>query len=114
MFDELVAEEYVDHTGVPDREAYRQLIVESRAAFPDLLLTIEDEIVEGDRWVGRFRWSATHLGDFMGLPATGKSISIEAIGILRIVDGRLVERWNVSDVFGILQQIGGLPSHLED
>jgi predicted ester cyclase len=114
VFDELVAEEYVDHTGVPDREAYRQLIVESRAAFPDLRLTIEDEIVEGDRWVGRFRWIATHCGDFMGVPATGRQIIIEAIGILRIVDGRLVERWNVTDVFGLLQQIGGLPEQLAD
>jgi steroid delta-isomerase-like uncharacterized protein len=108
-FDELVAEDYVDHTGVPDRDTYRRLIVESRTAFPDLKLTIEDEIVEGDRWVGRFRWTATHRGLFMGLAGTGRHIEIDAIGILRIVDGRLVERWNVTDVFSLLQQIGGLP-----
>ena len=109
VFDELVAADYVDHTGVPDREAYRQLIVASRAAFHDLHLGIEDEIVEGDRWVGRFRWTATHGGDFMGIPATGRSIEIDAIGILRIVDGQMVERWNVTDALTLLQQIGAVP-----
>ncbi len=52
--------------------------------------------------VGRFRWTATHGGEFMGVPATGRRISIEGIGILRIVDGRMVERWNVTDVIGLL------------
>ena len=114
VFDELVSNDYIDHTGVPDRETYRQLIVQSRIAFPDLRLTIEDEIVEGERWVGRFRWTATHGGEFMGVPATGRRISIEGIGILRIVDGRMVERWNVTDVIGLLQQIGALPDQFAD
>ena len=108
-FDELVASEYVDHTGAPDRDSYRELLVRSRDAFPDLQLTIEDEIVEGERWVGRFRWRATHSGEFMGVAPTGRQIEIEGIGILRIVDGQLVERWNVTDVLDLLQQIGGLP-----
>ncbi len=108
-FDELVAADYVDHTGVPDRETYRRLVVASRQAFPDLHLAIEDEVVEGDRWVGRFRWSATHRGEFMGIPPTGKAIDIEGIGILRIADGQLVERWNVTDVLSLLQQIGAVP-----
>jgi predicted ester cyclase len=108
-FDELVASDYVDHTGVPDRETYRELLLRSRDAFPDLRLTIEDEIVEGDKWVGRFRWHATHSGEFMGVAPTGRAIDIEAIGILRIADGRLLERWNVTDVLGMLQQMGSLP-----
>ncbi len=113
-FDELVADEYVDHTGVPDRESYRELLFRSRDAFPDLQLTIEDEIVEGDRWVGRFRWHATHRGEFMGVAPTGRAIDIEAIGILRIVDGRLRERWNVTDVFALLQQMGALPERFTE
>ncbi len=108
-FDELVAPEYVDHTGIPDRESYRELLLRSRDAFPDLRLSIEDEVVEGDKWVGRFRWHATHGGEFMGVAATGRRIEIEGIGILRIVDGRLMERWNVTDVLDLLQQIDALP-----
>ncbi len=105
-FDELVAADYVDHTGATDREDYRDLIRATRTAFPDLHLEIEDLIAEGDKVVARFTARATHRAEFQGIPATGKQVSWEGIGILRFRNGQMVERWNQSDIPGLMEQLG--------
>jgi steroid delta-isomerase-like uncharacterized protein len=110
-FDALVAPEYQDHSGDPadppvGREEYRQLVQGSRAALPDLHMTLDDVFAEGDKVVVRVTWHASHSGDFLGIPSTGKPFTMTGIGILRIVDGRLVERWNVSDVLSAMRSLG--------
>lgn len=112
-FDELVDPEYRDHTdpaGEFGRDGYRALILQTRTALPDMRMTIEDEIAEGGRVVIRTTVRGTHRGDLLGVAPTGLTVTLHGIGILRIVDGRLVERWNASDLLGVLEQLGAMPT----
>jgi steroid delta-isomerase-like uncharacterized protein len=79
-------------------------------AFPDSRLTVEDMFAKDDKVVCRFTMWATHQGEFMNVPATGKSISLPGITILRFVDGKCVERWSQANFLSVLQQIGALPA----
>jgi steroid delta-isomerase-like uncharacterized protein len=79
------------------------------AAFPDLHMEIVDIIAEGDKVVARFVETGTHKGDFMGVPATGKSVKFGEVGILQIKDGKIVKSWYNLDQFGLMQQIGAIP-----
>ena len=107
MVDELIAEEYVDHAGGPHGcDGYRQSVAVVRAAFPDLQMTIEDLVAEGDKVVARLSIKATHGGVFMGIEPTGKPVSFCGVGIMRIIDGKMVERWNHSDILTLLKQLG--------
>ncbi len=56
----------------------------------------------------RLTWEGTHLGEFMGVPATGKTVSVETIGIDRVVDGKVVEGWGQLDMLGLLTTIGAV------
>ena len=73
-------------------------------------MLVEDLIGEGDRVVARVTTSGTHGGEFMGSPATGKRISVQEVDIFRIEDGRIAEGWTAVDFFGMLTQLGLLPS----
>lgn len=107
-FDELVAADYVDLSEESDpvgRDEYRELVRETLAALPDLHMTIEGEVAEGDTVAIRFRASARHAGPFLGVPATGRTLTWSGMGWLRVRDGQVIERRNVTDVHGILQQL---------
>lgn len=80
-----------------------------RTAFPDVQMTIEDQVAEGDRVVTRYSARGTHEGDFAGMPATGKQVTGTGITIDRIEGGKIVESWNQFDQLGLLQQLGGVP-----
>ena len=115
LFDEIVAPDFIEHEelppGIPEgREGAKVLFTQLRSAFPDFNAEIEDLIADGDRVVVRMRWTGTHQGDFMGIPATGKSISIEVIDIVRIADGKFVEHWGIMDNMGMMQQLGVVPA----
>jgi predicted ester cyclase len=106
--DELVAKDYVDHTGGEGGPAgYRETIEFVQAAFSGMHMTIHDVLGVGDRVAVRFSVEATHTGEFMGLAATGKQVTWEGISIIRVADGKMAERWNVSDMLGLLEQIRG-------
>ena len=104
-FDELVHPAYVDGFDGSGSDEYRELLQVMRSAFPDLHLTIEDEVAEGDKVVGRFLLRGTHRGEFLGLAPTGRQVEFDGIGIVQFRDGRMVSRWNVSDVYGLLGQL---------
>ena len=87
------------------REFYRRFW----EAFPDCIITAHDMIVERDELACRFMTDATHRGAFLGIPASGKRISVPGITILRFVDGKCVERWSQVDFSMLLTQIGGAP-----
>jgi len=112
--DELVAPEAVIHTPLPIQATGPQLLKEVFArlhtAFPDLHITIEALIAEGDKVVSRNTVTGTHHGDYMGIPPTGKPVVYNEIFILRIVDGRIVETWGIVDVFSQMQQLGVMPT----
>jgi steroid delta-isomerase-like uncharacterized protein len=112
--DELFAPTFVDHSafpGVPPtREGVKQLFTMFRAAFPDLHVTIQDQVAEGDKVVTRNTFHGTQHGDLMGIPPSGKQVSFGAIDILRVVDGRAVDHWTVVDQLGLMQQLGVVPT----
>jgi steroid delta-isomerase-like uncharacterized protein len=112
--DELVADSFVDHMPMPDqrpgRDGHNDAVLAIRSAFPDLQLTIEDVLGEGDRVVGRWTMRAAHSGELMGIPATGKPVEMQGIDIVRIESGRIAEMWHIEDVLGLLIQIGVVPT----
>jgi steroid delta-isomerase-like uncharacterized protein len=113
IFDELLAADYVYHIpGSPKpltREETKRFTRMLRAAFPDGRITVEDMIAEGDKVVTRYTSSATHKGDFMGIPATGKKVVVKGIVISRVVEGKIVEDWEEFDGIGFLQQLDVIP-----
>jgi steroid delta-isomerase-like uncharacterized protein len=112
--DELVAPNAIDHDpynphGSEGVEGSKKTIAMYREAFPDLQMTVEDQVAEGDKVVTRWTAVGTHEGNIMGIPATGKTATVTGIGIDRFEDGKVVEGWNNWDTLGLLQQIGAIP-----
>jgi steroid delta-isomerase-like uncharacterized protein len=87
-------------------ENFKQVFTPFLAALPDLTVEIEDLIAEGDRVACRFTVRATHLGDFMGIPATGKPVVWAGNPSYRLSDGKIVEEWFFEDHLGLFQQLG--------
>jgi len=97
--------------GLPEGiEGSRQFIGMFLAAFPDLHITAEDVIAEEDKVTARFTVRGTHRGVFMGIPPTGKQVTMTGIQIGRIADSRMAENWLNMDALGLLQQLGVVPS----
>jgi steroid delta-isomerase-like uncharacterized protein len=114
-FGDLVADDFVEHDETPGleptREGVKQLFRMYRAAFPDLQMEPLDVLVSGDKVVARVRGTGTHKGDFMGMPATGKSVDVQLIDIIRFGDDGLArEHWGVFDALGMMQQLGAIPA----
>jgi steroid delta-isomerase-like uncharacterized protein len=114
VIDELVTTDFVNHdAALPEPmvgpDAAKATISGYRTAFPDLRITIEEQIAD-DQGVAT-RWSAkgTHEGDLMGMAPTGKQATVTGITIDRIVDGRIAESWTNWDTLGMLQQLGVVP-----
>ena len=110
--EELFAPDFVRHDlgGGPDmdREAMKQFLSASRAAFPDMKATVEDILADGDKVVARYTSRGTHQGDFQGLKPTGKQVVYAGINIYLLWGGRIRETWQLSDTAGILRQLGVL------
>ena len=113
--DELVAPDFVEHEelppGVPSgREGVKQLSIMLRSAFPDLKATIDDILAEGDKVAARMTWRGTHKGEFMGIPPSGKNVSVEVIDFVRFAGGKFVEHWGLMDNASMMQQLGAVPA----
>jgi steroid delta-isomerase-like uncharacterized protein len=112
--DELVAPDAVIRTPLPidatGSEALKQVWAMLLRIYPDIHLTVEDVIAEGDKVVGRTTVTGTHQGEFMGVAPTGKSVTYNEIFIFRFANGRVVETWGVVDVYAQMKQIGVIPS----
>ena len=110
---ELVHPDYVDRAGGgPGPDGYRRWAAGVWAAFPDFELTIEDLLADGDRVVVRYTARGTHRGEVLRVPPTGRRVEYMGIGIVRLADGRMIERWNCSDTMCLLAQLGALPPEL--
>lgn len=114
-FGEHVADEFVEHEEIPgfdrSKEGVEQMFRMYRAAFPDLRMEAEDVLVSGDKVVARVRATGTHQGEFMGMPATGKSVDVQLIDIIRFgEDGLAREHWGILDALGMMQQLGAIPA----
>ncbi|GAA4483773.1 ester cyclase [Rhodococcus olei] len=117
--DELVDENYLDHSpppfpglGAPGRAGLKQAFALFWEATPGRH-AIEDQIAEGDKVVTRLHCTGTHSGDLPGIPATGHALEMTATVVHRIADGRIVEKWSDKDVLSLLQQLGVLPPPAE-
>ena len=113
-FGDLVAEDFVEHEETPGleptKEGVKQFFRMYRAAFPDLRMEAQDVLVSGDKVVARVRGTGTHDGEFMGMPATGRSVDVQLIDIIRFGDDGLAhEHWGVFDALAMMQQLGAIP-----
>ena len=110
--DDVLAEHFIEHNPAPGqrpgREGHKQVLQLWRTAFPDLRLTVDDVFAASDR--AALRWTArgTHAAALMGMPPTGREVTLTGIDILRVVDGKIVERWGEFNGIEMLQQLGGL------
>jgi steroid delta-isomerase-like uncharacterized protein len=114
-FGEVLAEDFVEHEelpgGVPTREGVKDFFRMQIAAFPDLVMTPQDVVDGGDKIVARVRFTGTHEGELMGMPATGRAVDVQLIDIMRFADDGLVhEHWGVFDAMAMMRQLGAVPS----
>ncbi len=110
-FDNYFTADFIYHSAEGDMNAeqYKGLCQAYFTAFPDLHITTDDLIAEGDKVTKVWTAHSTHKGDFMGIPATGKSIVIKGIEVFRIADGKIAELWASMDNLGMMQQLGVIP-----
>ena len=95
--------------GPLDSAAWDGFMQSFTRAFPDARITIGDSISERDMVASRWTITGTHRGDFQGVPATGRPITLAGVDFSRVVDGKIAEHWAQFDVVGLLQQIGAMP-----
>ena len=111
IVDEVLAEDFVEHDefpGIPQtRAGVKQFFEMSRAAFPDLSMRVLHMVEEGDIVVGHGLFEGTHEGDFMGVPATGRRVSVPIADVVRFdSSGLAAEHWGVTDTGMMMQQLG--------
>src|SRR5690606_7864600 len=99
----------VDNPEPLDRDGWTAWFTGFREAFPDATFTVEDMVAEGDRVAARLTMRGTHQGTLAGIPASGRQVVVSGMSIERIVDGRIVEGWNVNDGLGMFIQLGVIP-----
>jgi steroid delta-isomerase-like uncharacterized protein len=114
LIDELAADDIVDHEeGLPGqpsgKDGVRFFVNALREAFPDVRADIDVTLSDGNLEAAHGTVTGTHQGEFMGIPATNKSVEFEVVDILRVEDGKAVEHWGLTDVMALMQQIGAMP-----
>jgi steroid delta-isomerase-like uncharacterized protein len=111
---DLVEEDFVELDPLPGqrqgREGLKAVLAMMRTAFPDIHWVVEEMVAEGDRVVTRFTWTGTHRGEFLGVPATGRSVSVKGVVIDQLAGGKMSNSRMLMDSLGMLQQLGVVPS----
>ena len=120
LLEELIADDVVNHDPVSDEsltpaeargfDGFVRHVEIAREAFPDATVTIKDMIAEGDRVCVRFVFEGTHEGRFAGFEPTGNRVRGTNMVLMRLVEGKIVERWEESDSMELLSQIDALPA----
>jgi steroid delta-isomerase-like uncharacterized protein len=114
-FGRLLAGDFIEYEVTPGlaptKDGVLAFFAMQRAAFPDMNMHVEDVVADGGKVVARVRYTGTHHGEFMGMPATGKSVDVNLIDIFTVGDDGLVhEHWGVMDALAMMQQIGAVPA----
>jgi steroid delta-isomerase-like uncharacterized protein len=112
---EVVAPNFVEHEellGVDTSgvEGFKRIVTFYRAAFPDLKFEVPQLVAEGDTVAAHFRVTGTNRGEFMGMPASGKSIDFRGLDLFRFDSGKVVEHWGYMEQMKMMQQLGMMPS----
>jgi steroid delta-isomerase-like uncharacterized protein len=113
LVDETCAPNFVFHNGsrtIQGLPAYKRYLAPFFSAFPDAHFTTEAMVAEGDTVAVRRTFRGTHKGSLMGLPPTGRQVTISDMAMLRVADGKFVEAWNNIDELGLLRQLGVIPA----
>lgn len=109
VIDQIFTDDFVHHLKLPnlpaDKEGTRMIGKMVVAAFPDVHVTVEDLLVDGDKVVERSTARATHKGEFLGVPASNNEVVWNETHIYRISDGKIAEHWPMLDMFGLMNQI---------
>jgi steroid delta-isomerase-like uncharacterized protein len=110
-----LADDFVEHEVTPGLAPTKDGVIAffrmQQAAFPDMHMHVEDVVASGDKGVARVRYTGTHRGEFMGMPATGKSVDVQLIDMFRFGDdGLVLEHWGVLDALAMMQQLGVVPT----
>ncbi|AKS42552.1 ester cyclase [Wenzhouxiangella marina] len=90
------------------RDGLKALLDDYRSGLPDLNVLIDDLVASGDKVVTSIRLTGTHSGNFLGLPATGKLLSVHGMVLSRLEDGKIIEEWEILDLLGMFRQLGVL------
>ena len=110
---EFIAEHVIDHSLPPELppglEGAKRMFEILRRAFPDHDAVVHEMVAEGDLVATRKSFTGTHLGDFIGIPPTGRKVTMEVIDFVRVRDRKIVEHWNIVDQLGLMQQLGVMP-----
>jgi len=109
----LLSPNFALHTPLPSApgiQGINDVVKTCRAAFEHLNVTVEDMVAEGNKVVARFTARGTHKGQFMGLPPTGKPITMTGIEIFRIENGKIAELWGEANMLGLMEQLGIVPA----
>jgi steroid delta-isomerase-like uncharacterized protein len=114
-FGDLVADDFVEHQGgpgfAPTKDGTLEFFRFLLAAFPDMHMSVEDLVADGDKTVARVKLTGTHKGDFMGVPPAGTRVDVQLVDIMRFNRAGLVcEHWGVADMLSLLQQLGAVPA----
>ena len=111
--EQIMAPNFVNHDQPPGQkpgpDGMREMLEMFFAGFPDLKVTLNQVIAEGDLVAGAMTTEGTQTGVFMGIPASDKKISITEMHMVRVADGKVVEHWGVTDAMGMMQQLGVMP-----
>jgi steroid delta-isomerase-like uncharacterized protein len=116
VVDDLLVPNYIHHDpSLPPemqhgRDAYKQINTMFHAAFPDLTVTVEDLVAEGNKVAARWVWGGTQRGEMMGIPPTNKQVTATGTSIHRVAEGKIVESWFNFDSLGMMQQLGVVPT----
>ncbi|WP_230534557.1 ester cyclase [Microvirga roseola] len=110
LFEELFAQDFVDHTpqpgGTPDRDGALRLYKTLRGAFPDFHAVIHWQAAEGDLVTTYKTYHGTHEGLFLGVPPTGRRVSFETVDAMRVRNGQIIEHWGVANLYKLMEQLG--------
>ena len=109
IVDELFSPDYAANGRHLGRDGVKSAVTMIKTAFPDITVDVEEIVAEGERVVLRVTTRGTHLGPFMGMPATGRSVTMGGIMIYRVIDGLIVEDHEAVDEAGMLRQLGAIP-----
>jgi steroid delta-isomerase-like uncharacterized protein len=114
LIDELCSPDFLDHDPLPgtsaDLAGIKEFVAQIRAAFPNLQVTVDDLIGEGDRLAVRSTMRGTHEGDFMGIPASGKKVEVSNYDFVRFENDQAAEHWGVIDSAALMEQLGMAPA----
>jgi steroid delta-isomerase-like uncharacterized protein len=115
VVEEFTSRDYIGHDPANPKplqgpQGVKEFVSTYRAAFPDAQITVEQQLAEGDlvatRWTGR----GTHEGELLGIPPTGKQVTVSGLTISRVADGKIVEEFQNWDNYGLMQQLGAVPA----